>query len=96
MFVAEVMGRATIAAEGSGDRDIPLSTKNPLDSDFGDSTVTEEVSCGDEFICIDIGRLRRPFEGDPDRDNGPSDVRGVLLDAPALVRFHGDSGRAGT
>ena len=77
----------------SGDRDAPLLEKSPLGGDFGDSTVTEGVSCGDEFICIDIGRLWRPFEGDPDRDNGPSGVRGVLLDMPALVRFHDDSGR---
>ena len=77
----------------SGDRDVPLLEKNPFGGDFGGSTVTEGVSCGDEFICIDIGRLWWPFEGDPDRDNGPSGVRGVLLDAPALVWFHGDSDR---
>lgn len=77
----------------SGERDIPLLGKNPLGGDLGDSTVTEGVSCGDEPICIDIGRLWWLFEGDPDRDNGPSGVRGVLLDAPALVTFHGDSGR---
>jgi hypothetical protein len=77
----------------SGDRDVPRLKRSPLGGDFGDSTVTEGVSCGDEFICIDIGRLWWPLEGDPARDNGPSGVRGVLVDAPALAMFHGDSGR---
>lgn len=77
----------------SGDLDIPLLKKYPFGGDLGDSTVTEGVSCGDEPICMDIGRLWRPFEGDSDRDNGPCGVRGVLVDAPGLVRFHGDSGR---
>ena len=44
-------------------------------------------------MCIDIGRLWFPFDGESDRDNVLCGVRGVLFDAPALVIFHGDSGR---
>lgn len=45
-----------VTSTRSGDRD-RLLPKKVRGGDFGDSTLTAGVNCGEEPICIDIGRL---------------------------------------